>query len=111
MPTEPIAIVGQACVLPQALTPGQLWTNVISGRNCLSRVPAGRWGVPRSAAMGTLDDAADKTWTDIGGYVTGFESVFDPAGFLLPAEEILALDPLFQWMLARIAGSSARHRT
>jgi 3-oxoacyl-(acyl-carrier-protein) synthase/3-hydroxymyristoyl/3-hydroxydecanoyl-(acyl carrier protein) dehydratase/1-acyl-sn-glycerol-3-phosphate acyltransferase len=99
MPTESIAIVGQACVLPQALTPGQLWTNVISGRNCLSRVPAGRWGVPRSAAMGTLDDAADKTWTDVGGYVTGFESVFDPAGFLLPAEEILALDPLFQWIL------------
>ncbi|MBZ5504302.1 MAG: polyketide synthase dehydratase domain-containing protein [Acidobacteriia bacterium] len=99
MPTEPIAIVGQSCVLPQALTPGQLWTNVISGRNCLSRVPAGRWGVPRSAAMGTSDEAADRTWTDVGGYVNGFESVFDPAGFLLPAEEILALDPLFQWVL------------
>ena len=99
MPTEPIAIVGQACVLPQALTPGQLWTNVIGGRNCLSRVPAGRWGVPRSAAMGTPDDSSDKTWTDIGGYVNSFESVFDPTGFLLPAEEILALDPLFQWVL------------
>jgi len=55
--------------------------------------------MPRSAAMGTLDDAADKTWTDVGGYVNGFESVFDPTGFFLPAEEILALDPLFQWIL------------
>jgi 3-oxoacyl-(acyl-carrier-protein) synthase/3-hydroxymyristoyl/3-hydroxydecanoyl-(acyl carrier protein) dehydratase/1-acyl-sn-glycerol-3-phosphate acyltransferase len=99
MRTEPIAIVGQSCVLPHALTPGQLWANVISGSNCLTRVPAGRWGVLRSAAMGTLDDSADRTWTAVGGYVSGFESVFDPTGFLLPAEEIQALDPLFQWVM------------
>ena len=67
MPTEPIAIVGQACVLPEALTPAQLWSNVIGARNCLSRVLAGRWGVPRAAAMGGLDDAADRTGTDVGG--------------------------------------------
>lgn len=99
MHIEPIAIVGQACVLPEALTPAQLWANVIGSRNCLSRVPPGRWGVPRAAAMGSVDDAADRTWTDVGGYVSGFESVFDPTGFLLPVEEIQALDPLFQWVL------------
>ena len=99
---EPIAIVGQACTLPGALTPADLWANVLGGRDCLSRAPAGRWGLPRAAAMGTVEDWADRTWTDMGGYVTGFDPVFDPTGFLLPAGEILALDPLFQWTLHNV---------
>ena len=99
MQMEPIAIVGQACTLPGALTPAELWANVIAGRNCLSQVPAGRWGVPRSAVMGTVHDASDRTWSDVGGYVNGFESVFEPASFLIPADEIRELDPLFQWVL------------
>jgi 3-oxoacyl-(acyl-carrier-protein) synthase/3-hydroxymyristoyl/3-hydroxydecanoyl-(acyl carrier protein) dehydratase/1-acyl-sn-glycerol-3-phosphate acyltransferase len=111
MRTEPIAIVGQACTLPEALTPAELWANVLGARDCLSRAPAGRWGLPRAAAMGTWDDAADRTWTDVGGYVTGFESAFDPAGFFLLPEEIQALDPLFQWVLhgAREALQSVGH--
>lgn len=96
---EPIAIVSEACILPEALTPAELWENVIGARNCLSHVPAGRWGITRAAVMGTVDNATDRTWTDAGGYVRGFESVFDPEGFLIPADEIRALDPLFQWVL------------
>jgi 3-oxoacyl-(acyl-carrier-protein) synthase/3-hydroxymyristoyl/3-hydroxydecanoyl-(acyl carrier protein) dehydratase/1-acyl-sn-glycerol-3-phosphate acyltransferase len=96
---EPIAIVGQACTLPGALTPAELWANLIAGRNCLSQAPADRWGLARSTAMGMVDDAADRTWSDIGGYVSGFDAVFDPTGFLLSADEIRELDPLFQWVL------------
>jgi acyl transferase domain-containing protein/3-hydroxymyristoyl/3-hydroxydecanoyl-(acyl carrier protein) dehydratase/1-acyl-sn-glycerol-3-phosphate acyltransferase len=96
---EPIAIVGQACTLPGALTPAELWANVLGGRDCLSSVPPGRWDVTRAAVTGTVNDAADRTWTDRGGYVGGFEGVFDPQGFLLPPDEVLALDPHFQWTL------------
>ncbi|HKV37520.1 MAG TPA: beta-ketoacyl synthase N-terminal-like domain-containing protein, partial [Pyrinomonadaceae bacterium] len=96
---EPIAIVGQACTLPGALTPAELWANLIAGRNCLSQAPPGRWGLARSTAMGTVEDFADRTWSDIGGYVNGFDAVFDPTGFLLSADEIRELDPLFQWVL------------
>ena len=99
MQTEPIAIVGQACTLPGALTPAELWANLIAGRSCLSQVPPDRWGLARSSAMGTVEDAADRTWSDIGGYVNGFKAVFDPTGFLLSADEIRELDPLFQWVL------------
>ncbi|HEX5890135.1 MAG TPA: beta-ketoacyl synthase N-terminal-like domain-containing protein, partial [Pyrinomonadaceae bacterium] len=99
MQMEPIAIVGRACTLPGALTPAELWANLIAGRNCLSQAPPDRWGLTRSTAMGTVEDWADRTWSDIGGYVNGFESVFDPAGFLLGADEIRELDPLFQWVL------------
>ena len=42
MPFEPIAIVGQACTLPDALTPDALWTNVLAGRSSVSAAPADR---------------------------------------------------------------------
>jgi len=111
MQMEPIAIVGQACTLPGALTPGELWANLIAERSCLSQAPRDRWGLARSTAMGTVEDWADRTWSDIGGYVNGFESVFDPTGFLLSPDEIRELDPLFQWVLhgAREALSAINH--
>lgn len=81
---EPIAIVGRGCVLPGALDPDGFWENVAAGRTSLTAAPEGRWRLPRHRVMGTVDDHLDRTWTDIGGYVEGFESVFDPEGFLLP---------------------------
>jgi 3-oxoacyl-(acyl-carrier-protein) synthase/3-hydroxymyristoyl/3-hydroxydecanoyl-(acyl carrier protein) dehydratase len=35
--------------------------------------------------------------SDVGGYVTGFESVFDPQGFRIPVDP--TLDPVFLWTL------------
>ncbi|GAA2682190.1 type I polyketide synthase [Streptomyces violaceolatus] len=96
---EPIAIVGRGCVLPGALDPDGFWENVAAGRTSLTTAPEGRWRLPRHRVMGTVDDHLDRTWTDIGGYVEGFESVFDPEGFLLPPERIATLDPLFHWVL------------
>ena len=99
-PFESIAVVGQSCVLPGALDPGQLWTAVAKGRDLTSSVPEGRWGLPRHLAIAEpAGRATDRTWCDRGGYVRGFEQVFDPHGFAVPAAEILELDPLFQWVL------------
>ncbi|MDP1829027.1 MAG: beta-ketoacyl synthase N-terminal-like domain-containing protein [Archangium sp.] len=91
---QPIAIVGQSCTLPGAHTPEQLWTNVLAGKSALTPVPADRWGVPRANIMGTVAQSADRTWSDVGGYVTGFQ--FDATGTAIPADELRALDPLFQ---------------
>ncbi|MFE0368450.1 beta-ketoacyl synthase N-terminal-like domain-containing protein [Streptomyces tendae] len=96
---EPIAIVGRGCVLPGALDPDGFWENIAAGRTSLTAAPEGRWRLPRHRVMGTVDDHLDRTWTDIGGYVEGFESVFDPEGFLVPPERIATLDPLFHWVL------------
>ncbi|MGV9618991.1 beta-ketoacyl synthase N-terminal-like domain-containing protein [Streptomyces tendae] len=96
---EPIAIVGRGCVLPGALDPDGFWENVAAGRTSLTAAPEDRWRLPRHRVMGTVDDHLDRTWTDIGGYVEGFESVFDPEGFLVPPERIATLDPLFHWVL------------
>lgn len=99
----PIAIVGRSCVLPGALNPSELWQRVRAGDDLTSHAPAGRWRVPYddvySDKPGDVKAAEGRTWTDIGGYVRGFEKVFDPHGFLLPADEIQALDPVFQWTM------------
>ncbi|MFC8535715.1 beta-ketoacyl synthase N-terminal-like domain-containing protein [Streptomyces sp. NPDC057249] len=99
MDFEPIAVVGRGCVLPGALDPDTFWANIAAGRTSLSAAPAGRWRVPRSRVMGSVDDHVDRTWTETGGYVEGFESVFDPGGFAIGAERIGALDTLFHWVL------------
>jgi acyl transferase domain-containing protein/3-hydroxymyristoyl/3-hydroxydecanoyl-(acyl carrier protein) dehydratase len=99
MSFEPIAIVGRGCVLPDALSPDEFWDNIAEGRLSVSTVPDGHWRLPHRWMMGTVDEHLDRTWTDVGGYVRGFESVFDPSGFLVDAEQILGLDPLFHWVL------------
>ncbi|MFH8439771.1 beta-ketoacyl synthase N-terminal-like domain-containing protein [Streptomyces sp. NPDC018026] len=99
MRREPIAVVGRGCVLPGALDPDTFWENIAAGRVSLSAAPAGRWRLPRGWAMGSVADHLDRTWTDVGGYVQGFESVFDPGGFGIAPERIASLDPLFHWVL------------
>ncbi len=97
---EPIAIIGQSCVLPGALSPVSLWEAVLEGRDLLSTVPRERWRVQPELVL--TDDptrADDHTWTDRGGYVDGFDAIFDPEGFSIAPEEILSLDPLVHWVL------------
>ena len=107
----PIAIVGRACILPGALTPEALWTLVSEGRDLVREVPAGRWGIsPDDALCDPKTPRADRAWSDRGGYVEGFERVFDASGFDMPEAELASLDPTFHWVLhtARQALAQAR---
>jgi acyl transferase domain-containing protein/3-hydroxymyristoyl/3-hydroxydecanoyl-(acyl carrier protein) dehydratase len=95
---EPIAIVGRGCVLPGANTPAQFWNMIRDGRDLIAPAPEGHWRLDRGRVLRATGDA-DTAFTDAGGYVSGFDAVFDPAGFALPVERILELDPMFQWLL------------
>jgi acyl transferase domain-containing protein/3-hydroxymyristoyl/3-hydroxydecanoyl-(acyl carrier protein) dehydratase/1-acyl-sn-glycerol-3-phosphate acyltransferase len=96
----PIAIVGRGCVLPGALSPAQLWDAVSNARDLVSSVQPGRWRVADQDIFCTADQPRnDRTWTDRGGYVRGFESIWDPEGFGVSATELTGLDPLFHWVL------------
>ena len=100
MSFSPIAIVGRACVLPGALTPAALWEAVSAGRDLVTSVPKGRWRAPMDDVLCRPDqDPSNRSWSDRGGYVRGFEDVWDPEGFALPASELSGLDPLFHWAL------------
>ena len=96
----PIAVVGRACVLPGALTPEALWEAVASGRDLLGPAPEGLWRVPKPDVICAPDgDSADRAWTDRGGYVRGFEQVWQADGFGVPATALHGLDPLFRYTL------------
>lgn len=108
----PIAIVGRACLLPGANSPAELWSRVVLGDDLISTVPPDRWNIaPADVMCAPGDDTTDRTWSDRGGYVTGFDDVFDPTGFDVPAAELVGLDPLFRWTLhtAREALRDAGH--
>jgi acyl transferase domain-containing protein len=100
MSFEPIAVIGQSCVLPGALNPQQLVDLVLKGKDVLSVVPEGYWRTdPRLVLTDSPKNAEDQTWSDKGGYVKDFHSVFNPEGFAIPADEILQYDPLVLWVL------------
>ena len=100
--SEPIAIVGQSCVLPGALNADELWSAVQQGQNLISSVPAGYWRINPDAVLqngsGSLP-ANERARTDRGGYVSGFGDIFNADGFAISKETILSLDTAFQWLL------------
>ncbi|MCU0655141.1 MAG: polyketide synthase dehydratase domain-containing protein [Polyangiaceae bacterium] len=106
MTFAPIAIVGQSCLLPGAASSADLSRAVLESRDLLSSAPPGRWRVSHERVK--CDPATprrDAAWSDRGGYVHGFEQLFDPHGFLLPADELAGLDPLFLWVLHTARGA------
>jgi len=100
MAFAPIAIVGRACVLPGALSPEALWSVVAQGQDCVGFAPPGRWRVPADDIVQTPgQDNIDCASSDRGGYVSGFESIWDASGFAVGADELAGLDPLCHWAL------------
>ena len=95
---NPIAIIGRACLLPGALTPEQLWQNRLAGLDSLSNATQTQWRIDPALF---LDNklSIDKTWTLRCGYIQGFEKIFDPNVFNIPASKILQWDILCQWLL------------
>ncbi|MCV7199010.1 beta-ketoacyl synthase N-terminal-like domain-containing protein [Mycobacterium angelicum] len=114
MKFDPIAIVGQGCILPGALNSDELWTTVRQGRDVLGPPEPDYWGV--SPAHMLTDHKAgpsfDHTWSERGGYVRGFTEMFDPRTLLLDPEDLDGLDPLYLWTIeaARQAIESAGWR-
>jgi acyl transferase domain-containing protein len=100
MAFEPIAIVGRGCVLPGALTPDALWEAVRDGRDLVTAASEGYWGTDHSRIIaGRRPPPVESAVSDRGGYVTGFEDVFDPSLFAIERDRLAGLDPLFRWLL------------
>ena len=93
---EPIAIVGRACVLPGALDPASLFDAVRDGRVLIDEAPENAWGLDsrRLLAERSPGPGAEYVVSNRGGYVRGFDEIFDPALYAerIPSPE--RLDPL-----------------
>ncbi len=99
-------------MLPGALSPGQFWDNIASGRVSLDAVRPEEWRLPPTA-LG-VGAASPPGAMATAGLVRGFAEVFDPEGFAVDAEQVAAYDPALQWVLhagraaLREAGDHAR---
>ena len=87
---EPIAIVGQGCVLPGALSPEALWKAIVRNECLITRPAKGAFG---------LTDTEQAALPYVAGFVSGFETVFDPKRAKLPGMDASTLDPVCQWPL------------
>ena len=87
---EPIAIVGRGCVLPGCLTLDTLWQAIISDHSLLSQHPD---------LLGSHACQTGQSTYPIGGYVQGFDQVFDPARYTLKGIDVTALDVVVKWPL------------
>lgn len=98
---EPIAIVGEGCVLPGAKNPNEFWDLLVSGKTALSEAPQSYWRQAVDEALSLEPGVYQKnrSWTAVGGYINGFDSYFDPSAFLDRLPELADLDPLILWGL------------
>ncbi|MGW8179111.1 MAG: beta-ketoacyl synthase N-terminal-like domain-containing protein, partial [bacterium] len=75
-----IAIVGIGCIFPDASCPEQFWQNLLDRRDSIREVPEDRWNP--EFYYSPKPCPPDKTYSKIGGFVTGFEK--DPIKFRIP---------------------------
>ena len=87
---EPLAIVGLSCRFPGASSPDAYWELLRDGIDAVSEVPPDRWN--RDDLFDANPDAAGKTYSRHGGFLTGIDR-FDPAFFGISPREAVAMDP------------------
>ncbi|MEU2512946.1 SDR family NAD(P)-dependent oxidoreductase [Streptomyces syringium] len=97
---NPIAIVGVAGMFPQAHDVREFWSNVVSGRDCITEVPArAAWRVADHYDPDMF--AEDKTYARRGGFLP--PTVFDPVEFSMAPATLDSIG-LIQLLSLRVAG-------
>ncbi|MCZ6635240.1 MAG: beta-ketoacyl synthase N-terminal-like domain-containing protein [bacterium] len=103
--STPIAIVGMACIFPQAKDLTQYWDNIVKEVDCITDIPSSRW---RAEDYFDPDPKApDKTYCKRGGFIPEID--FDPTEFGLPPNilEITDVSQLLSLVVAREAMEDA----
>ena len=84
----PIAVVGLAAFMPGSTDLSGFWRNVLTGRDLMTDVPAGRWLV--SDYYDPDQRATDKTYGRRGAFLP--EVDFDPVRYGIPPNSLPAID-------------------
>lgn len=100
-PFEPIAIIGQGCVLPGCLSPEELWQMVLTNQVNIKPAATDAWRVNLQDVVVAPGETTplNKAWHSSAGYVEGFEALFDAHAYALDATLVAGLDPQFKWSM------------
>ncbi|HSH01336.1 MAG TPA: PfaB family protein [Anaerolineae bacterium] len=94
---DKIAIVGLACLFPDASNPEQYWQNLIAQKDARSQATAEQMGVDPNIFYTPNKGVTDKYYSIRGSYIRDFQ--FNPTGYQLTPDFLQSLDTLFQWPL------------
>ncbi|EDM79160.1 putative multi-domain beta keto-acyl synthase [Plesiocystis pacifica SIR-1] len=87
-PMDPIAVVGMGALFPESMSPGELWANIVAGRDLITDVPKTHW-----LAEDYYDPqpgTADKVYAARGGFLPPVP--FAPLEFGMPPNILPATD-------------------
>jgi len=93
---EKFAIIGMACLFPEAHTVQSYWQNLLNGRDTRSVATLAQMGINPDELFSPTR-TPDKYYSMRGGYIHDFN--FDPLGYQLSVDELMALDELHHWSL------------
>jgi acyl transferase domain-containing protein/NAD(P)H-dependent flavin oxidoreductase YrpB (nitropropane dioxygenase family) len=85
-----VAIVGMACVFPQARDAGQYWANILGGVDAVTEVPAERWD-PR-VYWDPESESGEKTPSKWGGFLP--DVPFDALAYGIPPNALASIEPV-----------------
>jgi acyl transferase domain-containing protein/NAD(P)H-dependent flavin oxidoreductase YrpB (nitropropane dioxygenase family) len=90
-PTAPmdIAVVGMACVFPQAPDLAAFWANIVAGRDAVTEVSPQRWDPAR---YWSADGGAGTTPSKWGGFLSPVP--FDALGYGIPPTALGSIEPV-----------------
>ena len=94
---DKIAIIGTACLFPEADTPEAYWQNLVANKDSRVAAQAEQMGRDPDDYLAPAKGAKDKYYCTTGGYINDFQ--FDPRAYKLDAAQLKELDNTFQWSL------------
>ncbi|MFJ3307788.1 SDR family oxidoreductase [Streptomyces sp. NPDC086549] len=80
-----IAVIGMACMFPQAPDLASFWANVVSGHDAVTEVPPDRW----DPAVHHADGSTASKW---GGFLPRIP--FDPLSYGIPPASLGSIEPV-----------------
>ncbi|NTI24867.1 ACP S-malonyltransferase [Rhizobium rhizogenes] len=85
-----VAIIGLAGTYPGARTLEEFWSNLRTGKDCITEIPSDRWD--HSQFFDPDRRAAGKTYSKWGGFIDGYDE-FDPLLFNISPQVACLMDP------------------
>jgi acyl transferase domain-containing protein/NAD(P)H-dependent flavin oxidoreductase YrpB (nitropropane dioxygenase family) len=84
-----VAIIGMACMFPQAPDLPTFWANVLAGIDAVTEVPPERWDADVYYSAGGGTDRTPSKW---GGFLP--EIPFDPLRYGIPPASLASIEPV-----------------